>query len=72
LFVGMLTPAIRATFSHSLLRRSPVPDTTSAIAASRCQSVALSPEKTTNVKNQRLPAAAWHRRSISNWVFDAY
>jgi hypothetical protein len=68
----MLTPAIRATFSHSLLRQSLVPDPTSGIAASRCRSVALSPEKATNVKNQRLPAAAWHRRSISNWVFGAY
>jgi hypothetical protein len=43
------------------------------IVARHYPPVALSPEKATNVKSQRLPAAAaWHRRSISNWVFAAY
>src|SRR5690349_18367696 len=33
----------------------------------------MSPEKATNVKRQRMPAAtAWHRCHISNWIFRAY
>jgi hypothetical protein len=35
--------------------------------------IRLSPEKATNVKSQRMPAAAaWHRCSISDRIFETY
>ena len=46
---------------------------TLTIRPAACSRLRCHLEKATNVKSQRLPAiAAWHRCSISDWIFGAY